>query len=54
MARNFYIRRSMATYADNIDDGSKRLKLLVGSRHFIDKDSITELMNDLKGAFYSK
>ena len=48
MARNFSIRRSMAAYTEYINDGSERLKVLIGSLHFINKEAITELMNELQ------
>ena len=36
MAQNFNIRRSIANYADNIQDGSERLGDVLIQRHFVD------------------
>jgi len=47
MAKNFNSRRSMGIYTQNIEEGSERLKLVLGNLHYMDKAAIAELMSGL-------
>jgi len=47
MAKNFNSRRSMGIYTRNIQEGSGRLKLVLGNLHYMDKAAIAELMSGL-------
>ena len=47
MARNFNMRRNAINYADNIRDGGDRLREILAGRHFIDRNSVNQLMNQL-------
>jgi len=44
MAQNFNIRRSIANYADNIQDGSECLGDVLIQRHFVDVETVKGLM----------
>ena len=47
MARNFNVRRNAINYADNIKDGGERLREILAGRHFIDRNIVNKLMNQL-------
>jgi len=51
MAKNFNSRRSMGIYTRNIQEGSGRLKLVLGNLHYMDKAAIAELMSGLNQMF---
>ena len=53
MARNWDLRRSLANYAEKVDDASERLRQQITVNNYIDRPAIVSLMNEIQDQNYS-